>query len=147
MHSHNINVYYERVRLWHWTIGLIRINTFNLRAPIFTVAYNNFPCIITVTLLNTRRNEWAEDFCYFSEVFDWYGIQKKTNIFILNYCTNKASFHNWLWGTFKPSLIIFGVGGFFGRKLQYLKPQVCLDQIFGKAIQDLFSGISLFCID
>ena len=54
MHSRDSNVDPERVRMCHWVVGLIKINTLIMGTPIFTVARNNFPCIITVTLLNTR---------------------------------------------------------------------------------------------
>ena len=98
--------------LYYWK----RKNTLNLRTTIITVECNKFPCIRTVNLLNTRRNYWTEAFCSFKEVFDWYGSQKKSDIFVLSYCKNKSSFHNCLWGPFKPSQIIFGVEGLFGRQ-------------------------------
>ena len=57
MYIRNRNVYYEWVRMCHWTVLLIKINTFNLITPIFTVSCNGFTCIITVSLLNTCSNE------------------------------------------------------------------------------------------
>ena len=41
---------------------------------------------------------------------------KKSDILFLSYCTNKASFHNYLWWSFKPSQMFFGVRCFFGRQ-------------------------------
>ena len=38
MHIHNSNVYYEGFRMRHGTIGLIKINTLNMRTLIYTVA-------------------------------------------------------------------------------------------------------------
>ena len=80
MHSRNINADYEWVRMFHWTVLLIKINTFNLKAPICTVVGNKFMCIITVTFLNNSINEWMKDFCSFMEVFDWGRSQKKADI-------------------------------------------------------------------
>ena len=57
MHSHNSNVDSEWFIMFHWTLGLIKTNNFNLRTPIFTVACKHFPCIITVTFLNNWVNE------------------------------------------------------------------------------------------
>ena len=37
MHSRDINVDSEGVIMFHWTVGLIKINTLNLRTPIYTV--------------------------------------------------------------------------------------------------------------
>ena len=36
---------------------------------------------------------------------------------------------------------------YLGDEVQYVKPQVRLDQIWNKSLQDLSSGISSFCID
>ena len=57
MHSRDRNVDSEEVRMSHRTIGLIKINTLNLRTPICTLTYKNIPCIITFTFLNTWINE------------------------------------------------------------------------------------------
>ena len=83
MHRCNSNVDSEWVRMCHWTVRLIRINNFNLRTPIFTVACNKFPYIITFTLLNTRSNEWTGYFCYFRDGFDWDGSLNKAKHFVL----------------------------------------------------------------
>ena len=83
MHSLNRNVDSEVLIMCHGTVVLIKINTLNMRTPICTVVCNDFPCIITVALLNNRRNEWAEDLCYIREGFDRYGIRKKDDIFVL----------------------------------------------------------------
>ena len=115
MHSRDSNVDYEGFRMCHWTVIPIKINTLNLRNPICTVACKKFPCIRTVTLLNTWSNEWTEDLCSFREGFDWYGIQKKIYIFLfLSYFTNKASLQNFLYRPFKASPKLFGVRCFSG---------------------------------
>ena len=97
--------------MYHYTIGLIKINTSNIRSPIWTVACSKFTCTITLSFLSTWSNEWTEDFFPFRDGFDWDGSRKKADFFF-SYCTNKSSFHNYLWWTFKPSQILFGVGGF-----------------------------------
>ena len=56
MHSHNINFDSEGFRMCHRTLELIKINTFNLITPIFTVMCNKFPFIVTVAFFNTWRN-------------------------------------------------------------------------------------------
>ena len=82
MHICDSNVDSEWVRMCHWNVGLIKINTFNMITPIFTVACNKFPCIRTVTFLNTRSNEWAEAFCFIREGFDWDRIRKNSDMFL-----------------------------------------------------------------
>ena len=117
MHGHDRNVDFERVRMSHWTVWSIKINTLNMRIIIYKVAFNKFPCIWTVTLFNNRINEWTEEIFSFREGFDWGGIWKKRIKFLfLSYFTNKDYFRNYLWGTFKPSPMFFGVEGFIGRK-------------------------------
>ena len=83
MHICNINVDYEEVSMCHCNVGLIKINTLNLRTPICTVNCNTFPCIRTAAFLNTSSNEWTEELCPFREGFYWYGRQKKAGIFVL----------------------------------------------------------------
>ena len=112
MYSRNINVYYEGFRMCHWTVGLIKINTFNMITPICTVACNKFPCIRTVTFLNTRRNEWTEDFCSFWGGFYWDGIWNKANILFFSYWTKRASLQNCLIGPPKAPPIFFVVEAF-----------------------------------
>ena len=70
MHSRNRNVGSEGVIMCHWTAGLIKITTLNMRTPIFKVACNKYLFIRTVTLLNTSSNELTEEVYYFREVFD-----------------------------------------------------------------------------
>ena len=42
--------------------------------------------------------------------------ERRLTFMFFSYWTNMNSFHNYLWGPFKPSPIFFGVGGFFGRR-------------------------------
>ena len=81
MQSRDINSDYDRVRMYHWIVGLIKINTFNTKSPIFTVVCNKFPFTITLSLLNNWINNLAEDLCSVSEGFNWYGSWKKADIF------------------------------------------------------------------
>ena len=117
MHNRDSNVYSEWVRMCHWTVWLIKINTFNLGIPICKVARNTFPCIITVTFLNTRSNEWAEDF--FTSDRDLIGIGSEIMLTILfvSYFSNIDCFRKCLWGPFKPSPMLFDVGGLFGIEI------------------------------
>ena len=57
MNSHDSNVDSEGVKMCHWTIGLIKINTLNMRTHIYTVAINKFTFTTTVALLDTCINE------------------------------------------------------------------------------------------
>ena len=82
MHIHNINVDSEGVIMCHGTVGLRKINTLNLITPIFTVVCNKFPCIITVTFLNTWRNELTGNLVSIREIFYSCGIQNNTDIFV-----------------------------------------------------------------
>ena len=43
IHSRDINIYSEGVSMCHGIVELIKINTFNLRTPIFKVACNKYP--------------------------------------------------------------------------------------------------------
>ena len=52
MHICDRNVDYKGFSMCHWTVVLIKINTLNLRTPIFTVARKELTCIITVAPLN-----------------------------------------------------------------------------------------------
>ena len=56
----DINVGSEGVIICNYIVGLIKINTLNMRTLIFTVACNEFPLIITVAFLNTCSNDWIE---------------------------------------------------------------------------------------
>ena len=56
-HIHDRNVDSEVVSMCLGTVGLIKINTLNLRTPICTVACKKFPCIRTVALLIILSNE------------------------------------------------------------------------------------------
>ena len=42
------------------------------------------------------------------------GSERRMIFFILSYCTNKASFHNYIWWHFKFLPMLFGVECFFG---------------------------------
>ena len=57
MHSCDRNVDYEGFSMCHWILGSIEINILNMITPFCTVECKNFPCIVTVTFLNTRSNE------------------------------------------------------------------------------------------
>ena len=57
MHIRDRNVDSEGVSMCHWTVGLIKIKILNLRTPIYTVSYEKFTCIRTVTFLNNCINE------------------------------------------------------------------------------------------
>ena len=57
MHSCDINVDYKWVIMCNCTAGLMKINTYNLRAPICTVPRNKITCFITSTFLNTSNTE------------------------------------------------------------------------------------------
>ena len=103
------------VPMCHCTVGLININNLNHTTTIFTVAYNKYPHIGTVTLLDTCRNKWTEDNCSIREVIYWYVIRKKVDNLFLSYFTNKASFRICLWGPLIASPMLFGVIGFYGR--------------------------------
>ena len=116
MHSRDRNVDPEWVIMYHWTVWLIKINTFNLGTPIWTVSRNKFLWIRTVTFLNTSRNDRTFDFCYFREGFYWDGIRKKSDIFVLVILYKWRFLTEFLWRTLKPSPIFFGVEGFFGRR-------------------------------
>ena len=144
MHRCNINVDYEWVIMCHWTVLLIKINTFNMITPIFTVACKKCPCIRTVTLLNTRSNEWMEDF--FPSGSDLIGIGDGRRLISLffSYWTKRDPFQNFLCGPPKSSPIFFGVGG---DGLQDVKPQVWLDQIWREYFQDLIFVSSSLCIN
>ena len=83
MHTRHSSVDYKGVSMCQWILGLIKINNFNTRNPIFTVECNKFPWIITFYFLNTCSNEWIEELCSTRELFDWYGIRKKVDIFII----------------------------------------------------------------
>ena len=63
MHIRTISFYSEGVIMYNQTVWLIKINNLNLRTPIFIGVCKNFPCIRTVTFLNTWSNGITEDFC------------------------------------------------------------------------------------
>ena len=93
-HSQYSNVDPELFRMCYWTMILIKFNALDIRTPIFTVLYNKFTCIRTVTFLNTWINERMQDLFYIRNGFDQHGKQKKFNIFVLSYCTDKDAFQN-----------------------------------------------------
>ena len=92
MHVCNSNVYSELVTMCHQTLWCTRINTFNMRTLICKVARNKFPWIRTVNFLNTRSNEWMQDFCSFREGFYWDGSWEKANILIPIILSKKGFF-------------------------------------------------------
>ena len=116
MHSRDINVDSEWVIMWHWTVGFININTFNPITSIFKVTCNKFIYIRTVLFLNNRINSWQRTFVNSGGGLIGVGSERRLNFLFFSYYTNKASFRHFLWETFKPSPILFGVGGFFGRR-------------------------------
>ena len=83
MHIWDSNVGSEWVSMFHWTVGLIKINALNLITTTCAFACSNFPCIITVTFLNIFSNEWTKWFFSFREEFDWYGSRNKAEISVL----------------------------------------------------------------
>ena len=116
MHIHDSNVDSEWVSMYHWTVWLIIITIFNTRTPIYAVERNKFPCIITVTLLNKRCNERMKDFFPSGRYLIGIGFERRLTFCFFSYWKNKSSFHNFLCGNFKPSPMLFGVVGFFGRR-------------------------------
>ena len=53
MHSHDSTLDSEGVIMFQWNLGLIKINTLNLRTHIYTVTCHKSKCIKTVAFLNT----------------------------------------------------------------------------------------------
>ena len=94
MHRRDINVDSEGFIMYHRTLGLIKINSLDMITPICTVVCKIFPCIITVTLLNTWSNEWTEDLCSIREISYRYGIWKRVEILFFSYYKNKDYFHH-----------------------------------------------------
>ena len=148
IHIRYINVDSERVLMCYCTVGLIKINTLNLRNSICKVMCNKFTCIRTVTFLKTWSNEWTKKFCFFGEVFDWYGSRKKAGIFVL-VIFQKINLLYIIVSKYPLNLHQFSLGlkVFLGDKLQYFKPQIWLNQIWNKFLQYIFSGRSSLCID
>ena len=70
MHSRDRNFESEGVRMCHWTVVMIKINTLDMRDLIFTVECNKIPFIITVSFLNTLSKELTEDLFSIRETFD-----------------------------------------------------------------------------
>ena len=88
----NSNIDSELVSMCHWTVCLIKFDTFNLKNIIWTVQSDRCPCIRTVTLLNTRSKEWIEEFYSFRERFYWYGSWNNANISVLVILSKKVLF-------------------------------------------------------
>ena len=147
MQGWNRNVDSEWVSMCQQTVLLIKINTLNLRTPICTVACNKFPCIITVTFLTPRSNEWTENFCSFREGLIGMGSEISLTLLFLSNWTKRASFQNCIWGRLKfhQYYLVWDVS--LRDELQYVKPQVWIDQIWSKYLQDLLFGRYYFCID
>ena len=146
MHRCNSYVDSEWVSMCHWNLWLIDINTFNLRTLIFTVTCKTFPSIRTFTFLNTSSNEWTEEFFSFRERFNWGGSWKKANIFVLvilkkglvskKFSEKRLNLHQYS--------LVWEVS--LGDELQYVKPQVWLDQIWSESLQDILFVSSSFFI-
>ena len=112
MHRYNSNIDSEWVIMCHWIVWLIKINNFNMKNPICTVACNKFPCIITVTFLNTRSNYWTDDFCSFREGFYQDGSRNKANFLILVILNKNGFFPEFYLMTFKTFTNILWCGRF-----------------------------------
>ena len=50
-----------------------------------------------------------------------FGDKIRLTYLFLSYCTNKAYFRHFLWWSFKPSSMLFGVGGLYGRRTSIFK--------------------------
>ena len=109
MYSRYRNVDTEWIIMCYWNIILIKLNALDLITTIFEVTCKKITCIRTVTFLNTCTNLRMEDLCSAREEFDWHGIQNMVKQFSLSYCTNRAYFQNWRWGTLRYSPIFLGV--------------------------------------
>ena len=143
MHIRNSNVDYEWVSMCHWTVGFIKTNNFNTRTPIWTVACKKPPCIITFTFLNARRKERTEDFPPFREVFDWDGIRKKAEIFVLVLLHKYIFSPQFSLRTLWTLTTIIWCGGFlWDINLNIRNQRSENDQIWSKYIQYLLYGSS-----
>ena len=147
MYSCDINIYYQRSVMFHWTFGRITINTFNLRTPICTVPRKNNTCIRTFTLINNSINEWAEDF--FPSGRDLIGVGYEIR---LTFCSCRISQIRLLSSILYEVFLYLhqchlGWEVSLGEKLQDVKPQVWLDKIWSKYLQDLYYVRSSFWID
>ena len=116
MHIFYRNVDSEWFSMCHWNVGYIKTNTFNPRNLIFTVAWKCFHASEQSHSLILGDMSEQRNFVPPGRYLIGMGIKRMLALLFLLYCTNKASFQNCLWGTLKPSPILFGVGRFFGRR-------------------------------
>ena len=72
------------------------------------------------------------------------GSKIRLTFLFLSHCTDKASFQNCLRGPFKPPPMLFMWDVSLGYEIQDVKPQIKLDQICSKYLQDLLYGRSYF---
>ena len=125
MHIPDRNFDSELVSMCQCILWLMKIYTFNLRNPICTVSWKIFPCIGIVTFLNTIRNEWTEEFCYFREKFHWRESRKKTDIFccfhIVKIIILSRIVYEYL---LNPHQYVLVGGGSLGDRIQDVKLQV-----------------------
>ena len=108
---------------------------------------NKILWIITFTFLNNCNNCFTDDFCSFREGFYWGGRQKKADIFSCNIPQIKLFYgivYEYPLNLHQCSL---GWQVYLGDKLQDVKTQVWIDQIWNESLQYLFSGSSSFFID
>ena len=116
MYIRYINVDYEWVSMRHFTVWLIKINTFNLETPFANwCATNLHASESSPSLIPVSMSEWIT-FVPSGRYLIGMGANRRLKCLLSSYCTNKDSFHNFLLGPFHPSSIFFGVGGFFGRR-------------------------------
>ena len=142
MNIRDNNVGSEWVSMCHWSVGLIKINIFNLKTPICTVAGNKFPYIRTVTLLNTRIHEWTKK-CFLQRGI-WFEWDLKEG---WHFCSCHISQIRLLSRILSKNLknphecyLVWEVS--LGDKIQDVKLQVWLDQIWRQSLQYLFYGSS-----
>ena len=115
MHSRNINIDSEWSSMCHWTLGLTKINSFNLRSPIWTVVCKSFPFIRTVTFLNTSSNEWTENFSLQGDIWLEWEPKKGWHFYYFN-IVQKKLFSRFFLRIFKTSTNILWCGRFLSDK-------------------------------
>ena len=113
MHICDSNVDSEWVSMCQWTVGLIKINTFNLRTPISQwLATNSHASEDSPSLILRAMSEWRNCVPSRRDLIGM-GTERRLTFLFLSYFTNKTSFHHCIWGHYKPSPILFGVGDLF----------------------------------
>ena len=116
MHSRYSNVDTERIIMWYRTIILVKFDALDLRGTICTVPWNEFTCIITVTLLDTWINKILEDYFQLWRYLIGMVSKRRSTFLFLSYCKDKYTFQNWRWGPLIASIVLLRVRIFFGRK-------------------------------